>query len=116
MNRLPATPARDPSANQPEGRRSSRLGPGRLTWLAALVLVSTSWLAFEWIRAPNGTLLLGPLYFAWYGFPIGWLFALVLFPCLLAYTAKPNAATAAISGAALVLWLVLGELGQAIGC
>jgi len=82
----------------------------------AAVLLCTAWLAAEWFWAPNGTLLFGPLFFVWYGIPGGSLFVVVLFPCLFAYVAKPNPATAAVSLLALMLWLLLGKLGGSIGC
>jgi hypothetical protein len=84
--------------------------------LLGLIVICLLWLAVEWIRAPNGTVLLGPLYFVWYGQKDGWAFVILLFPCLFAYPAKPRLLTAAISMFAFMAWLILGVLGESIGC
>jgi len=101
-----------------DGKEPSRPGPrvDRMWLLLMVVSLCTVWLAVEWSWAPNCTILLGPLLMAHYGEPSGWLFFVILYPCLFAFIAKPSTPSSTISVVAFSLWLFLGKLGEGIGC
>jgi hypothetical protein len=98
---------------EPRTARSSSMRRQRSVVLAGIGLPL---LVFEWVRAPNATIALGPLWLAWYGQTVGWVLAALLFPFLFACVAKPGWFAAGVSSVALTAWLILGAFGKAIGC
>ena len=84
--------------------------------VVTLFAFACSYLRFEWSNAPNASVMLGPLWMAWYGERSGWGLAGLLLPCVFAVLIKPNNITFMVSLIALFSWLVLGMLGQGIGC
>lgn len=88
---------------------------GLLAWMTAIAL-AMGYLRTEWRLAPNASLLLGPLWIAWYGGVAGWVLAILLLPSVFAFLIKPHPITALISSIAFSLWMFLGVVGRAIGC
>ncbi len=76
-----------------------------------------AWLRFEWTRAPDASLLLGPLWFVWYDQEsTGFVLIALLAPVLLAVIVRPNLFTASLFSIALWIWTFIGVGGKGIGC
>jgi len=71
---------------------------------------------FEWNRWPNGSTLLGPIGFVWYGQPAGWFWAALFAAMMLAFPWKPTPKTAFVALIGVFLWLFFGVLADGIGC
>ena len=83
---------------------------------AAIVIVASAALMFEWSRASNATIFLGPFYFVWYARDVAsCIVAIVLWIGVLSVALKPSAITACVSAISFALWLFFGMIGQVIG-
>ncbi len=78
----------------------------------------SSVLAREWSRAPDASILLGPLCMIWYngGDVSTWVITVGLSAGILAWAFRPHPVTMGISVMSFVLWLLVGMLGEGIGC
>jgi hypothetical protein len=75
-------------------------------------------MSIEWIRAPDASPLLGPLYFIWYngGDVFTWSITFGLSAGVLSCALRPHEITFGISVVSILTWLFFGMLGQGIGC
>ena len=87
--------------------------------LLLIVLLSAwlGWLRLEWVRAPNASPLLGPLWIVWYNHDAsGVVLAAILTPCMFAFAFKPHPVSFVVSMLGLLAWMFLGFVGEGIGC
>ena len=92
--------------------------PRHLWRIVAAVITWCGVLAFEWMRAPNCTPLLGPLFIVWYNGwdAFTWVSTVGLSIGVLGISIRINNPTICLFTVSAGLWLILGMLGQGIGC
>lgn len=87
-------------------------------WLVQVGLPPSfgAWMLVEWLKYPDASILFGPFHWLMYQPSSavqngGLLACAVLVPCLLAFPVKPSKRTLCISGAAGMIWALMGSVG-----
>ena len=97
-------------------------GTPRWQWLlplrVACIVGFGGLMAWEWMRWPNGSRLLGPLGLIWYGFtdPGTVLLSIISVLCVILVLLWPRWIACLISLLGLVNWVFWGMMAQGIGC
>jgi hypothetical protein len=101
-------------ADKPDGKRW-----GYLVLRVVSVVTFCAYLAYDWSRAPNASILLGPLWFVYEIHSLNLAICTVagaLFMAIISPTLKPCALTGCMSAVASGLWLFAGMVGEGMEC